>query len=220
MIFLDAENPSQPTAGQLSAAATRDGWTVLETTESDADASLPPIDGLPVTIRSHRVSFIGIRDGLRLQAWSSSVPGFPTQFTIHTSIDIAALEPAIVRPLISVGVLLGGVLGWLLVAALAQRSRGRRAPALLGAAALLTLVLPALAIDGNVIGLFQAPHSAGEGGYAVHAAFTPGEYYPWDPRWQVLGLSIAGGMLAVAALLLAYRRPAAVMAPEPAVRTD
>ena len=82
------------------------------------------------------------------------------------------------------------------------------------------LTPPALALFGNALRVFLTPHSSVEIEPAVHAAFTPGPYYPVGPAWQVLALSVAGGILALIAVTLGYLRPTATAEPAPVVQVD
>jgi MFS family permease len=228
----DADNADRTTSAQMAAILAAQGWRRVGGDESTPangtlmpEVSVPPSDGTPiaadgpVTVRMLYSRIVNVRDGLRLIAVANIIvdPGEKV-LDGRVVVSYAAIEPAVVRPLVVAGAVLGGFLGWLLAAAVAQRSRRRRLPVLVAGAALLTLFLPAFALYGNAVRVFATSRAADDMSYAVHAAFTPGRYYPYGPGWQVLALSLAGGVLAAAALPLPYRRRP--LEPEPVAIAD
>jgi len=158
-----------------------------------------PLQSVPIPSRLVRTQ--AVKDGVRLQADVLS-----TADHSHLSVVAAATEPAATRPLVVAGCVVGGVVGWMLAAAVAYRSRRRGWPAAGALGSLLVLALPAVAVYGNVLRLFRTGRDDFIP-YVVHAAFTPGNYYPLGPQWQVLALTIAGALLATTTVLLAYLRP-------------
>ncbi|RZT79788.1 hypothetical protein EV382_3028 [Micromonospora violae] len=157
--------------------------------------------------------FSATSDGLVVQ-----VRGFLTAEHGAVHVNGWAQSQPLFLPLIVLGIVIGLVAGWLIAAALAYRIVGaqaerRRNSAALWAVALIALALPAAALYGNVMRAF---HHHGDVGpvFTVHSAFTPGSYYPFGPTWQILALTIAGAVLAGAAVLLA--RPGAQPQPREA----
>jgi hypothetical protein len=200
-------NSRHLTVEQMDAALTADGWRQVRPVEK--------LD-MPVQARVHGELvpaqfdwFVSVKDGVRLSLSALTTPDTSPAAT-DAQLTFSAVEPSAVRPLVIAGAVLGGLLGWMVAAAAAQRSRGRRAPGLLAFGALTLLAPPALAIAGNVARTLLTPGGSGMIEPAVHAAFTPGPYYPYGPGWLVLALSVAGGVLALVGGVVAGRgRPEA-----------
>jgi len=201
---------AEPARQRLAA----DGWSVSATTPRGAKAStVDPENGAVVDLPTRGSAFSVESGGLVFQ-----VSGFVSAEHGMVFVDGWAQPTPAFLPLIVVGAALGLVAGWLIAAALAYRAltapvERRRAAAGLWAAALLALALPAAALYGNLIRAFQHVGDSGPV-FTVHSAFTPGQYYPFGPSWQILALSIAGAAVAAAAVPLA--RPGAEPEPEAA----
>ncbi|WP_341718018.1 hypothetical protein QQG74_30205 [Micromonospora sp. FIMYZ51] len=168
-----------PVSGK-SVTGHEDG-TTTETTLSGAQFTVES-EGLLVNVRGYSEGFV-------------SVFGGPTR-------------TAAFLPLVVVGTAVGLVVGWLIAAAVAYRlvaaPPGRRVTAAgLWGLALLALALPAVALYGNVMRVFRDGSADDAPALTVHSAFNPGEYYPFGPSWLVLGLSIAGLVVAAATVLAA-----------------
>ncbi|KAB1919231.1 hypothetical protein AB0J94_25100 [Micromonospora noduli] len=180
-----------------------DGWSV---------SGITPLGGKAVAFNSDTKSFVDLpmrnstfsakSNGLTLQ-----VRGYLTADHGSVHLDGWAQSRPMFLPLIVTGILIGLVVGWLFAAALAYRiveasAERRRASAGLWAVALAALALPAVALYGNVLRAFRDHGDVGPV-FTVHSAFTPGSYYPLGPAWQILALTIAGAVLAGAAIRLA-----------------
>jgi hypothetical protein len=215
MMSADADNSAQRrSVAEVNAVFTARGWRVGIDGSPYGVESVTPLPSVELDTTSsgsgpvptHLLRTQADKDGVRVQVDVFSTPD-------HSNVSLfgAATEPAATRPLVVAGSVAGGLAGWMLAAAVAYRSRRRRWTAALAFTSLLVLVLPALAVYGNVLRLFRTGTNDFVP-FVVHAAFTPGttdsQYYPFGPPWLVTGLTIAGGLLAATTMLLAYlRRP-------------
>ncbi|MCZ7419530.1 hypothetical protein O7605_08360 [Verrucosispora sp. WMMA2121] len=207
-------------AEQVRQRLTADGWSV---------SGFTPITGMSGTV-DDAGSFVEVPlRGTRFTAESGGViinvmgwnPAENRSVAIRSDVSLYAIpaRTAAFLPLVVTGTAVGLLAGWLLAATVAYRMTatppGRRhAAAALWSGALMVLALPAVALYGNVMRVFR-DSSVHEGSpLTVHSAFTPGEYYPFGPQWLVLGLTVAGLVVAVAATLAA--RPAE-QPPQPTV---
>lgn len=209
------------TAWQVDAARERlraDGWQVGAVTPLDGSAaSYDPATGATIDIPTRYHEFRASRDGVQVSVRSFLIDG---PLAHNASVEVAswAVATPAFLPLIVAGTVLGLIAGWLLAAAGAyriQRARRPRPAAAICAVAVLAAVLPAVALYGNVMRAFR---DAGDFGpaFTVHSAFTPGDYYPFGPPWQILALSIAGAVLAAASFAIARPGPAATAERSPA----
>jgi len=210
MIFADSRlgpgwNPEH-TEQRLSAA----GWTVTPGAPLSGHAvTVDPATGAPVDVPVRGTELRAESHGVLLQ-----VRGYVTAQTSSVSVTGWAARTPAYLPLVVLGTLLGLVAGWLLAAAGAYRLVRARRPwlaATVSATAILALVLPAVALYGNLMRVFRRLGDFGPA-HTVHSAFSPGPYYPFGPTWQVLALSVAGVVLAAGALLVA--RPGGSAQPE------
>ncbi|MET8232200.1 hypothetical protein ABZS77_16160 [Micromonospora sp. NPDC005298] len=189
------------------------GWSVSD---------IAPTDGRAVTYNPDTRSRVDLP--MRNSTFSASSGGLTLQVRGYLTADRGSVHVigwsesrASFLPLIVTGTVLGLIVGWLIAAALAYRiveasAERRRTAAGLWVGALVALALPAAALYGNVLRAFRDHGDVGPV-FTVHSAFTPGAYYPFGPTWQILALTIAGVVLAGAAILLA--RPGA----QPGART-
>ncbi|MGC4864588.1 hypothetical protein ACLQ3B_04025 [Micromonospora sp. DT53] len=184
-----------------------DGWSVSDITPLGGQAvGLNPDTRSFVDLPMRNSTFSARSSGLTLQ-----VRGYLTPDHGSVHLDGWAQSRPMFLPLIVVGILIGLVVGWLFAAALAYRiveasAERRRASTGLWAVALVALALPAVALYGNALRAFR-DHGDVDPVFTVHSAFTPGPYYPLGPSWQILALTIAGAVLAGAAILLARPGP-------------
>ncbi|MET7376706.1 hypothetical protein [Micromonospora arida] len=180
-----------------------DGWSVSDVTPLGGQAfAFNPDTKSFVDLPMRNSTFSARSNGLTLQ-----VRGYVSAEHGSVHLDGWVQSTSLFLPLIVAGILIGLVVGWLIAAALAYRiveasAERRRASAGLWAVALIALALPAVALYGNVLRAFRDHGDVGPV-FTVHSAFNPGPYYPVGPTWQVLALTIAGVMLAGAAILLA-----------------
>jgi MFS family permease len=197
-----ADGSASWTAEQSRAAITAAGW---HTGAIESDRARPTA-GDPVP-PARFAYFPAARDGVAVDAEVIQTDGRAAQVQLE-------VEPAgngSLLPLIVAGLILGGVAGRLLAAALAQRTRTaprrRRVTAAgLAGLAVVLLALPAGALFGNVLRAFRY---AGDDGpvYTVHSAFTPGPYYPFGPYWLVAALTVAGVLAGAAMIAVAATGP-------------
>ncbi|MGC5029305.1 hypothetical protein [Micromonospora sp. DT229] len=205
-------------AGRVDATGSASGWDAEQVRQRFADAGwavsgLTPLSGKSVTTDESGKTVVETPlSGDRFTAESNGliieVRGYLAEDRGTVSVDARQTRTAAFLPLVLVGTLLGLVVGWLIAAAVAYRiagtAPGRRVIAA-GAwgLALFALALPAVALYGNLVRVLG--RSADEGGLlTVHSAFTPGAYYyPAGPAWLILGLSIAGLLAVVVAVLVA-----------------
>ncbi|RSM71755.1 hypothetical protein DMB66_06900, partial [Actinoplanes sp. ATCC 53533] len=196
-----------------------DGWQVSPVTPVDGSAhTVDPATGAMIDLPMRNNEFRATRDGVQLsvRAFLADSRVAPAG-TVDTSTWAGATP--VFLPLTVAGTVVGLVAGWLLAAAGAYRVRRSRRPRLAAttcALAVIAAALPAVALYGN---LMRALRYAGDFGpvFTVHSAFTPGDYYPFGPPWQVLALSIAGVLLAAATVVIARPgQPAAVPQQSPA----
>ncbi|MFI6064143.1 hypothetical protein ACIA47_02565 [Micromonospora sp. NPDC051227] len=188
-------DPAQ--ARQRHAAA---GWSVSPLTVVDDQTSvLYPGDktisyryarftaesnGLIIVVSGGFVADDGV---VRLAGWAAGSPAMP------------ALTLA--------GTALGLITGWLLAATTVRRVRPthpvhRITVSALTATALLVLAAPAIALYGNLARMLR-PHADTSGPVAtVHSALTAGPYWSAAPTWLLLGLTVAGCLIAVITLVL------------------
>ncbi|MBQ1051889.1 hypothetical protein KBX50_25935 [Micromonospora sp. C51] len=195
-------------AEQVRQRLTADGWSVsgftpvtgMSGTRDEAGSLVEvPLNGTRFTAESADLSII-------VMGWN---PAENSSIAIRSDVSLLAMpqRTAVFLPLVVVGTAAGLLVGWLVAAAVAYRMAaappGRRHAAALWGGALVALALPAVALYGNVMRVFR-DGSVHEGSpLTVHSAFTPGEYYPFGPHWLVLGLTVAGLVAAVAAILTA-----------------
>ncbi|MEU6022540.1 hypothetical protein [Micromonospora sp. NPDC047134] len=204
-------------ADRVDATGSASGWDAEQVRQRFADegwavSGLTPLSGRTVTTGENGTVVETPLSGDRFTAESNGliiqVRGYLAEDRGVVSVDARQTRTAAFVPLVLVGTLLGLVVGWLIAAAVAYRiagaAPGRRVT---GAGAwglaLLALALPAVALYGNLVRVLG--RSADEGGLlTVHSAFTPGDYYyPAGPAWLILGLSIAGLLAVVVAVLVA-----------------
>ncbi|QKW16715.1 hypothetical protein [Verrucosispora sp. NA02020] len=190
-------NPDQ--ARQRFAA---DGWSV---------SSLTPLNGKHLSAENDGTFTETSVRGARFSAQSNGliihVSGYTTDGSV-VSVQAAPARTAAFLPMIVGGTGVGLLVGWLVAASVAYRMvaapPGRRwSAAGLWSAALLVLALPAGALYGNVMRVFRDGDADSFPVMTVHSAFTPGDYYPFGPPWLISGLTVAGALVAVAALLVA-----------------
>jgi hypothetical protein len=204
-VSLTADNSAQRrTVAQPGAALAERGWQVGPARELGGKAYRDAVE-----VPSRLVRAEAVRDGVELD--------FSVMSTAeHSRVNLffTSAEPAAVRPLLVAGGLLGGLAGWLLAAAVADRSRGRRWATLPALAAVLVTVPATLAVYGNVLRLVRTdPDDMFATTFVVHLALAPGRYYPGWPTGLVPALAIAGAVLAVAAPAVARRRPGTRLRP-------
>jgi len=208
---------------QIEAARQRlraDGWQVGTVTPAEGSAyTVDPATGATIDIPMRNNGFRATKDGVdvTVRAFLVDSPIAPTG-SVDTS-TWARATPAFL-PLIVAGTVAGLITGWLLAAAGAYRVRRSSRPRLATttcALAVVTAALPAVALYGNVMRAFQ--HAGGFSPvFTVHGAFSPGEYYPFGPTWQIPALSIAGVLLAAATVLIA--RPGTPAVPQRSPATN
>jgi hypothetical protein len=205
-----AEGPHDWNVEQARQRFAADGWSVSGVTASSGGGSArDPDTGALIRYRTRASTFDAWVDGLTITV-RGDVGDLPPQFEPHpsgVSIYGYADSTAVFLPLIVVGTVSGLIAGWLLAATVAYRLRRapvrrRRTAAGVSTLALLTLALPAVALYGNVMRVFRPHLDEGAVG-TVHSAFTPGDYYPFGPAGQILALTVAGAVIAAAAVLLA-----------------
>ncbi|WBB93161.1 hypothetical protein [Verrucosispora sp. WMMC514] len=207
-------------ADQVRERFAADGWSVSGFTPITGMSGTVDGSGSPVEVPLHGKRFTAESSGLivNVTGWNpaeNSAVDLPS----HVSFYAMPKQTTVLLPLVVVGTAVGLLAGWLLAAAGAYRMTaappGRRhAAAALCGAALVALALPAVALYGNVMRVFRDGNAKDGPPLTVHSAFTPGEYYPFGPQWLVLGLTVAGLVVAVAATLAA--RPAE-QPPQPTV---
>jgi hypothetical protein len=180
------------------------GWDVDAVNSLDGTAAVYDPDTGTTIIPLHNGQFEARKNGVTMSVQASlTVDG--------GSVDVAAwadTTPALL-PLILTGMVAGLLAGWLFAAAAAYRivrSRRTVTTAILAGTAVAVLVLPAVALYGNLMRAFRYAGNTGPV-FTVHNAFNPGPYYPFGPHWQVLALAIAGIVLVSVALLLARPGP-------------
>ncbi|GIJ21928.1 hypothetical protein [Micromonospora lutea] len=187
-------------AEQVRQRFAADGWSVSGLTPVSGLSVIGHADGTATETRLSGAEFTAGSDGLLV-----SVRGWDHG---HHTVWATPTRTAVFLPLVVVGTAVGLVVGWLVAAAVAYRitatSSGRRETAAgLWGLAVLALVLPAVALYGNVMRVFRVGSATDSPVYTVHSAFNPGRYYPFGPSWLVLGLTIVGFALAVATALAA-----------------
>lgn len=186
------------------------GWQVGPVLPlSGSTVRYDPDTGAAIDVPMHNGEVRAHKDGVAVlvQAYLDDDRG-------SVNVDSWAEPTPILLPLVIAGIAVGLLVGWLLAAAGSYRiiRSGRPIPAaLLAATAVAALVLPAVALYGNVMRAFQYADSV-DPVFTVHRAFLPGPYYPFGPPWQVLALTIAGIVLAFVAALIA--RPGERAQPE------
>jgi hypothetical protein len=135
--------PGSTSGDRLRAALVSAGWQVRTLTEytsttpglssgGPAAPVLPPTRSVYFTARKGGLSLAGSSD--TVSGGEENVAGVP-----RLRLDVWSVDTAGVRPSTIVGLLLGGLAGWLFTAALANRAR-RSGPARRTAVALLTVV--------------------------------------------------------------------------------
>ena len=188
--------PIEPSRQRLSAA----GWQVGPVEPLGGSASsFDPATGITTKLPVHNNQFRAEKDGIAVSVRASRVTDSSSVDT-----DVWAQATPVFLPLIVAGAAAGLIAGWLLAAAGAyrlQRARRRRLAAAVTGLAVLALVLPAVALYGNIM---RAWRYAGDFSpvFTVHSALRPGGYYPFGPSWQVLALSVAGLVLAGAVYVI------------------
>ena len=191
-----------------------DGWQIEPVTPVAGSAhEFDPATGTTIDIPMRNSGFRATKDGVQVsvRAFLADSRIAPTG-SVGTSTWASATP--VFLPLIVAGTVIGLAAGWLLAAAGAYRVRRSRRPRLAAATCALAVTaaaLPAVALYGNVMRAFRY---AGDFGpvFTVHSAFSPGDYYPFGPAWQVLALSTAGVLLAAATVLIA--RPGGATVPQ------
>ncbi|MEV4710380.1 hypothetical protein [Micromonospora sp. NPDC049374] len=196
-------------AEQIRQRFVADGWSVSGLSPSSGGQGIFHDDGSITYVPLHGARFTAKSNGLVLHIDGSTPtdPDFVATSLGHVDVNVRPERTAAFLPLVVVGTAAGLLAGWLVAAAFAYRMAaappGRRHAAALWGAALVALALPAVALYGNVMRVFR-DSSVHEGSpLTVHSAFTPGEYYPFGPQWLVLGLTVAGLVVVVAAILTA-----------------
>ncbi|MFI7081052.1 hypothetical protein ACIBO1_27490 [Micromonospora sp. NPDC049903] len=179
-----------------------DGWSVSPLTPIFGTRLTVEEDGTFTETPLHGTWFSAESNGLIVH-----VAGHLAGDTGSVSVDAGQVRTAAFLPLIAVGIAGGLVLGWLVAASVAYRmvaaSPGRRWSALgLWSASLLTLAMPAAALYDHVAQVFRGGGDAFRV-VTVHSALTPSDYYPFGPSWLIPGLTVAGALVAVAAILVA-----------------
>ncbi|GIJ11999.1 hypothetical protein ACFFMR_16720 [Micromonospora andamanensis] len=196
-------------AEQVRQRLTAGGWSLSDSTPLTGMSGTVDDTGSLVEIPLSGTRFTAESAGLiiTVMGWD---PAANSSVDIRSHVSILAMpdRTAAFLPLVVVGTAVGLLAGWLIAAAVAYRmaaaSPGRRPAAVtLWGGALVALALPAVALYGNVMRVLRDGNAEGGPPLTVHSAFTPGEYYPFGPQWLVLGLTVAGLVVAVAAILTA-----------------
>ncbi|GIJ78112.1 hypothetical protein SAMN05443287_113103 [Micromonospora phaseoli] len=196
-------------AEQVRQRLADDGWSVSGFTPATGMSGTLDDAGSLVEVPLHGARFTAESDGLILHVMGwNPVENSPVAIRSTVSFYAMPERTAAFLPLLVLGTAVGLLAGWLVAATVAYRMAAatpgrRRAAAALWGGALLALALPAVALYGNVMRVFRDGSAEDGPPLTVHSAFTPGEYYPFGPSWLVLGLSAAGLVVAVAAILLA-----------------
>jgi hypothetical protein len=207
--------------GRLGAA----GWHVSDLQPTSGYAGgYDPVTGAPVELPTTNIRFTAERGGVHLQVDAHLVePDIAPNTVSSAGGSVAfkawAADVGWLRPLVAIGGGTGLIAGWLLAAALADRAAGRprtrrRIAAGLAGIALLTWVLPVVALYSNAVRAFlPAPGDAPA--VTVHSALTAGPlgYYSSGPVWLVPVLALAGVAAGVLAAVLLI--PAAAGEAEP-----
>ncbi|MEW2144338.1 hypothetical protein AB0869_16165 [Micromonospora vinacea] len=190
-------DPAQ--ARQRYAAA---GWSVSPLTVIDDQASvLYPGDQAISYLPSRYARFTAESNGSIIEVSG----GFVADDGVVRLAGWAAGSPAM-PALTLAGTALGLIAGWLLAATTVRRVRPthpvhRITVSALTAAALLVLAAPGVALYANLARMLR-PHADTTGPVAtVHSALTAGPYWSAAPTWLLLGLTVAGGLIAVITLI-------------------
>jgi hypothetical protein len=186
----------------------RTGWHLTGVRALPGGQSYGP-GGRPAPVTS--TAFDGTRDGLHVHVVGNLSPG-------HGLVTVSMWPESNAGrwPLTVAGAVLGLLAGWPLAARLAYRLRrvpagqARLATALMGAA-LVAWAVPAAACYAN-LGLMIRTAGDAEVPVTVHSAFGAGPFETWGWTWMILQLGVAGLLLGLSGVAVAWWKGAGELA--------
>lgn len=195
---------------QITSLQERDGAIgVMTGTDADSDTGLPG-----VRVPTRFIDYTATRGGLKLSGGGFVTTGgadLGLAGQANYATDVWPREPAAVRPLTVVGLIVGALAGWLVAAAFAQRLRGGRRllATASGAVTLAALAVPAYAHYRDAYQVMAYAH----GSPVPYIVYSPGDEIRVG-TWMIVGL------LALIAALVTVEWPrrvgAAPTGPDPA----